>query len=118
MRMVGLLGLVVGQVHAISMAGGCWTAWSLDPGDAAGEACARVRSEAPGEARSRESIIGCEGARGREANHACGRAGLMVMRMCVGLWRGRPGAREGRAKPPRHRFYLLIWVFGRRCPVQ
>ena len=71
--MAGLLGLVVGQVHAISMAGGCWRL----PGDAAGEACARVRSEAPGEARSRESITGCEGAGGREANHACGEVGLM-----------------------------------------
>ena len=48
------------------------------PGDAAGGPCARVRSEAPGEARSRESIIGCEGARGREANHACGEVGLMT----------------------------------------
>jgi len=47
------------------------------PGDAAGGGCARVRSGAPGEARSRESIIGCEGARGREANHACGEVGLM-----------------------------------------
>ena len=111
MRMVGLLGLVVGQVHAISMAGGCWTAWSLDPGDAAGEACARVRSEAPGEARSRESIIGCEGARGREANHACGEVGVMCH---VGLWRGRPAGREGRAgakwQVPPSIFFYLIWV--------